>query len=262
MKILIIIIPLFFLLSCSEQSEYVRKSGEAIFIKPKNHGVKHVGVIKWKIGSLFKQEISKGISISLLLPNLSVEQLKEIFYDRNADSYIVRVSRNGLYGAQIIGHSYITFLKRDNGERRFSSPKGGTVNIYYAAAAISKRFENFSCPAFGHAKKIGEVIIKDAPNNLSDQLVLSPLEEVKVSARVGELASAPYLLNGGHTIIDEYKFEIAFYSYISKVRKSNYITLPQSVKVVYENEVSLKGCANFSIPKKTKGSTGTFKFGR
>ena len=147
---------------------------------------------------------------------------------------------------------------------RVKQIKTGVVNIYYAAAAISNRFENFHCPAFDHSKIIDKVKVSHIKNTTS-KIFVSPMERQRIEAKVDKYSYSPTIINGGMKLAGTYVIDIALYRQNEKYKESSYYTIPSEVIIKSESNKYLKGCTGFKIPSRERDSREgieSFKFGR
>ncbi len=246
---------LLFLLGCTkEYSVYnVTKRGN-IFITPKSCDLAEAKVMKWHIGSTFKQTVSKGFRIKIDFPILRKKDLINLAKEKKIDAWLITITKSTTTSDDVIGARYIPLVQPGNfakGNFRVKQMKHGFLDIYYAAAALSKRFENFRCPAFNHSFIIDKLRLNNRTRSLS-KILVSPMERRRASGGVKSFGYLPSVLNGGVQLEGTYSVKIALYNTKTKTTESSTLELPTTVSVISERTRSIKGCADFVIPKKEK----------
>lgn len=261
--LMLIAAHLFLLSSCEKKSEYSVNNAIAS-IKPLNVGAEDADVVPWTVGFLGKQKVAKGIKIKVKFPQLETEDIEDLVNNRGADSWLIRVRRRTMGRSEILGFLYVPIAlpgTKDAGQMRIKQTKGGFFSVYYAAAAISSRFEKFDCPAFDHDKWIDEIKV-ETDNTPGSVIATSPSEMEIVSARVEAFTYSTITLNGGRSLTGEYIIDLALYNQTEKRKMSNYLELADRVFVSKEVSVPLEGCTGFKIPPKEEEKSKPFKFGR
>lgn len=247
MKYLILLILT--LSSCKDISQYLRK-GEKATIVPSGTSIAKGEVVTWKVGLLRRQRVSKGIKVKLNFPQLDKADLEDLISELKIDGWLVRVRQRTLVTSQTLDQFYIPLLIPDLGKSdlKIKQVESGFVNLYYSAAAISGRFENFQCPAFGHRRKITKFKVIDIKG--ADRSIRGDKKGgIRFMEKINTYDYKPLSINIGKTMNGEYFFEIALFNKEKKLRKSNWYTLHQAIKVSGEKLVALKGCKNFKIPE-------------
>ena len=109
-----IFIPLL-LLGCSENYTYSPLNSHSFMIDLPKGTIDRVKVVDWKVGrgkSLNK--ISKGILVSLNIPSLSKEHLKDINKKTEVDSWLIKVSKISRTGNKtILGHITLPLVQKN-----------------------------------------------------------------------------------------------------------------------------------------------------
>lgn len=237
--------------SCSKKSE-IKFTENAFYINPKETGISGVKIEKWRVGPLRKQELSKGVTAYISFPQLKREDLERLISEFGIDSWLVKVKKRSFSVNTTLGYLYIPLIvpgTQGRNKNRRHQIKKGTFSVYYSAAAISKRFENFECPAFSHDRYVDKVSIDGRAVTL-DQLFAGPLEETYIGAKVTEYSYSGNILNGGQSIEGEYTVEIALYNHKDKKKKSNFIELVEAMNITSERRRAISGCEGFQIPAK------------
>lgn len=207
---------------------------------------------KWKVGPLRKQLVSKGVTNSIQFPQFDRESLDRLITDFGVNSWLVRVRRRAYSVNTTVGYMYIPLVvpgtQAENKFRRHQI-KGGVFSLFYSAAAVSKRFENFECPAFNHDRLITEANISKSSDK-NEVLYNGVTDNVIVQAPVTEFNYAGNILNAGETLVGDYDVDLALYNHKFKERKSNFVTLNSYVSVKRESRITINGCEGFKIPPK------------
>ena len=252
--------------SCREYSPYQYLQSNSVAIGVNNLQIVKSKIIDWQVGIGSKNLISKGVTITLTLPILQSQDLSDLLEKRGANAWLLRLSRDTAQGRRVVGKIYVPLTSADNTRRtslKISQLSPITIAVHYAAAAISQRFENFACPAFGHQRVISGVTIS-RPGTKSSDLIVSSISYH--SSREGNIEKYSFrtpVLNGGETLQGSYLLEVAAYNYQEKRLKSNYSEYTQRLDIGPEMQRPLKGCSNFTIPPAPVEEKGLrqFKFG-
>lgn len=260
-----ILIFLFLVSGCKEYSQYQKKE-HRVTIVPNKVAITSADVADWKVGTLRRETVSKGIRVKLEFPLLEKEHLQDLVKTVEIDSWLIRIKRRTMVTTETLDHFYIPLLipGQDKKEWRIKQIPAGFVNLYYAAAAVSTRFEKFSCPAFNHKKYITDYEVVDVFSR--DKVIRGNRRTPSFySGKLTKYDYRPFPVNAGMEMNGEYRFEIALFNSKEKLRKSNWFELHQGVKVLEEKSLSkIKGCENFKIPENnsTIDDIQDFKFGR
>lgn len=254
-----------FFVGCTKYSEYTEKNG-IVIIRPISHGAGEVKIIDWRVGPLRRQKVSKGIRMQVNFPLIERGHLQDLVDKRGVDSWLIRVRRRGPVGSDFLGWFYAPIIKagrKANSPFRVRQVKAGFIHVYYAAAAVSTRFEGFMCPAFKHSKKIDN-FEKVNSYALGKVLSVSPAEQKRVMAKIEPFSYRPFVINGGADLTGEYSLEFALFNFQDKKIMSNFVEVSERIKIAKEIRVTLKGCDSFVIPAPNEDSDKVkqFKFGR
>ncbi len=219
------------------------------------------------MGPLRRQKVSKGFRVKVNFPQIPKKYILEMLEkNRMVDSWLLVVYRSGPKGTEFMGSVYIPFLipgRTIDQPLRVRQLKQGTFQIFYAAAALSSRFEKASCPAFGHDKVIEKSELFGKTQNVG-KMNVSSIEERRVLFKVDRFSLSPATFNGGSTLEGEYFVKLALFNSEKKMRLSSFYELPNKVKIGSEVRDRIKGCVSTKMPSKRDESKGsdTFKFGR
>lgn len=249
----VFVLFLFFLLfiSCTKNAEISFK-GKNFYLTVDSVKIADIKAERWAVGPLRKQEVSKGIVVTIDFPEIDRESLDKLVQEFGVNSWLVRVRKRAFSVNTIVGHIYIPLIipgtQSDNKYRRHQL-KRGAISLYYPAAAVSKRFEHFSCPAFNHDRLVKGVEI-EAGSGTPDKLYNSVVDRAYIQAPVVEFNYSGNILNAGESIIGEYEIDLALYNNKLKERITNFTTLNEVVIVKDETRVNINGCEGFQIPAK------------
>ena len=247
-------------ISCKEYSMLMEeKTGASI--KPMGGSIESVQILKWKVGSLFKDTVSKGILIKVNLPRLNGTDIQILNTKYGVDSWIIRVSKDFSGRRQPLGEIYLPM--QAPALKRVSANALANFAVYYAAAAPSPRFENFQCPAFDHRKLIGNVDIQNRGIPWQN-LAVGNFDYGSREMKLQKFSLDPITLNGGMSLLGSYIIELGIFSEREGIRKSGYVDFPEEIIVTDEKEVTVAGCENSQIPSNDKETLDIrkFKFGR
>ncbi|GAB4019660.1 MAG: hypothetical protein Fur0010_21880 [Bdellovibrio sp.] len=262
MKGVYLLIASLLFFGCEKKSEYSVKDG-IVTILPTNVGAESAEVIPWTVGILGKVKVAKGINIKVAFPQLEKEAIEDLVKNRGVNSWLIRVRRRHFGRSEILGFLYVPIALpgANDSSVRVKQTKGGFFSVYYAAAALSSRFEKFDCPAFDHNLWIDDIEVYN-DKSAGNMIATSPSEMEIISAKVEAFSYSPITLNGGKSLTGEYVIDLALYNHQSKRKVSNYLELDQKIKVSTELPVHIEGCAGFKIPQREEDSSKKFKFGR
>lgn len=266
MKYVLLIFLLLLTCGCDKKSKVEEQNG-IFLIFPEKGEVEESKVVKWRVGPLRRQTVSKGVKGKIIFPVIERKYLKKFVDEFGIDSWLIRVRRRGLGRSEVLDRISVPLIVNKKGRKegspfRLRQTKLGHVQIYYAAAALSSRFENFQCPAFDHSLSVKKMRLR---SNLvaNNYFRLNPQVFSSVLGKVRPFDYKSNVVNGGMRLLGEYIFEIAFYNSKYKRTYSNFVTLSNSIDILQESQRIVKGCANFKIPKKKikADPIKSFKFG-
>ena len=127
-------LALVLMVSCKDYSTIlVEKNGANITIV--NAEIDSAQVIRWKVGSLFKYTVSKGVLVKLELPQLRAEDIQTLMDNYEIDSWIVRVSKDFSGRRHVLGEIFMPL--QSSALSRMSSNSAAFFAVYYSAAAPS-----------------------------------------------------------------------------------------------------------------------------
>ncbi|MDD0851479.1 hypothetical protein HBN50_00160 [Halobacteriovorax sp. GB3] len=250
--------------SCSKHSD-VEITKDYIRIKPDKVDLHKLLIVPWNVGPEREQLVSKGVRVSLKFPALDLESMEAIISRFEADSWLVRVRRASLASSVVVGQVYIPIAipgRHSSSKYRRLQLENGVISIYFSASAISKRFANFPCPAIDHNRLIEDVAIDRIYEQ--DSFFVSVAEVQRIQGKVIDFGYDSTILNGGNSLIGDYTFELALYNSRDKRKVSNFVKVPEVLKVKNESQVNIQGCEDFEIPiQKNEGDKwDSFKWKR
>ena len=268
MKTVLIICLSILLGSCDTNYSYMPINDKSFRINISRGSINHATPTDWRVGRRGKYKtLSKGFKISLKLPVISPSDLKDIHSKIKADSWVLKISRRGSEGrAKVLGNIRLPLtkgrVKSSSKNIHFKRLRRAVFSIYYSAAAHSKRFERFPCPAFGHNKLISKARVIDSSNTRPLKLKIHYRERAGVSGGL-ETIDFTTRVNAGMSMTGNYIFELAFYNSVYKNRIGPFMPFKEQVVVPQEDQVDVRSCAGFR-PKglPTDSQYREFKFGR
>lgn len=248
---MIIFLCLLVFASCTDHAEVkVTKSG--MFISSDNLIMKNYKIEKWRVGPMQKQLVSKGVRVDISFPQFSREHLDELVTKYDANAWLVKVRRRSYAVNSVLGYIYIPLVTPGTQEKskyRRHQIKQGAFSIFYSAAAISKRFENFKCPAFDHNLYLDKIDINSRELSMDKFFTAFQVDDY-VGAKVEKFSYSGNILNGGKNLVGDYSVQVALYNYESKRRKSNFVELKEILRIEDEKALNISGCEGFEIPIK------------
>ncbi len=268
-KVFLLSLQLIILLSlgCTRYSEFI-KTDKKIMIRPIGAEIEKVSPIAWRVGPRRKQKISKGFEIKIKFPELEKDRLRTLLLETDINSWLVTLRKRTLTRNRVLSRSYIPLVtpgtNRFAAKGRMKQMKYGFLRVFYPAAALSKRFENFPCPALKHSLLISKFKLETL-SKPKEVMTISPARKKRVYYPLHPFRYDPRSINGGDSLTGNYEIEIAFFNYESKTLFSDHYKLIQRVKILKEKSVEIVGCENFKIPEVPEGSSDSieqFKFGR
>jgi len=202
--------------------------------------IKELQDITWKVGKFREYKVSQGLFVVIEVPNLSEEDLDYLSKQKNVDAWIVRVIVQRGSEAQDLGSLYAPFrsAKFAGDASSRGSPTQVALKIHYAASFASERFRKFTCPAFGHTKRLDKFQLTGDQKPITvtfDQQI--PYEEKSQKVELN-----PSGFNAGHSLVGNYFFEIAPYNQKDKIILSSFRRLPVYVEVLSEETQDLPSC--------------------
>ncbi|MDC1174769.1 hypothetical protein OAT67_05220 [Bacteriovoracaceae bacterium] len=245
---LVILLMLFFMTSCTKKSELTSR-GSSLFVQVNNTEISNFRELTWKVGAYGKQEVSKGIQITIDMPLVSLNDLETIYNKKNADSWLVKIIRKSSMRRELIGYFSVELVSFRNGKPNTRNVAKTGVGVNYSASSISMRLSRTNCPAFGHNLKMEDIKIEGSYRPQMISLTGGDIERIR--AKVPEVSYSPLSLNGGDQLKGTYVAEVAFYNQESKTRVSSFIQVGKELQISQEKEVFVKGCQG-KTPTKSK----------
>ncbi|MAX65786.1 MAG: hypothetical protein QF441_00285 [Bacteriovoracaceae bacterium] len=223
----------FFLISCNKTYDLQRENG-VYFLKKIGFKIKSTKVVDWKVGRKREANVSKGIRFISSIPNLEEEHKLVLKKKFGIDSWLIKISKISRGSTRPLGYFYIHLHNMTRTTKDF------TVNLYYHAAAVSKRFRLFHCPAFNHRLEIPDVDLEDRPSADEQNLYIRPTE--KLYARASRLRFAPMILSGGRSLKGKYIVDLALYNSESKQIYSDWLAGDGVLEITQEASVAVNSC--------------------
>ena len=233
MKFLIIFNFLILFLSCSKEYHLTSKNG-IYFLNELYAEMDNSEEVSWHVGLKREIEISKGIRFYISVPKLEGDSINLLNKKYGVDSWLYRFRKIERGAKKDLGLYSISFNNISRNTKNFS------VNLFYQAAAISKLFRNFHCPAFNHRFKIENYGISPRPNSDASSIYLRQVETVR--AQVGQLRFSPMILPGGLNLAGKYIVDMAFYNSNKKQRFSEWFPINGVLDIQTELKKTVASC--------------------
>lgn len=229
---------------CFDRPEII-ETEHGIEMKNLSFEINEIREVPWKVGNGFIKKVSKGLTLTIQLPELPQDKLEEIHQKLGVDSWVVRVVMIRNSNRQEIGSAYAPFKRQSSSNRvtRTSQVRSISFSISYAASAISERFRSFICPAFSHNRRIDNKEIKGS--NELKSLVVQSGDLFNDKPVLVELT--PSVINAGHQLVGDYYFDVGLYRSKDRRLFSRLIPLSQYVSIMSEELVNLSECAGVHL---------------
>ena len=230
--LLIFIIPVF--ISCTKRYDVKYENG-IHYAEDVYSEIERVYEVPWKVGLKRESEVSQGLRFFTSVPLLTDNAKKILVSKYGVDSWVYRFRRIRRGSTQSLGHFYVMFQNITRNTKNLS------VSLFYQAAAVSKKFRFFHCPAFNHRYKIASFSNKSRPDAKKKNLFLRSIETIK--ARTTRFKFAPMIMPGGISLIGKYVIEMAFYNSRTKQRYSEWFPVDGVISVDQETAKVVGSCA-------------------
>ena len=224
---------LIFLSSCNKVYE-VEKKNSVHFLKDIYSEVQGLKNIEWDVGRKREVTISKGLRFSSTIPSISESGKMILSKKYGIDSWLIKISRKRRGQISSLGHFYI---RHENMTR---TTKDFTVNLYYHAASVSKRFRLFHCPAFNHRYELNNFTLDDRGNSQKKNLFVRPVN--RLSAKANRLRFAPIVVSGGRSLVGKYMVDFALFNSETKRVYSNWFHGNGIINITQEISKVIASC--------------------
>ncbi len=209
-----LLIPFFFILfSCNEYAP-IQNTPSGIFVTASQLKIDNYVNEIWRVGPLKRQKVSKGFRLDITFPYLKRSDLDTLLKEYGVNAWLIKIRKRAYSVNTVLGYLYIPLIIpgiQGKSKYRRHQIKQGAISVYYAAAAISKRFENFICPAFDHNKTLDDVEIDDRTISM-DRFFAGRQTDTYVAAKVEKFSYSGNTLNGGQSLEGEYTIQVAMYN--------------------------------------------------
>lgn len=193
----------------------------------------------WKVGKTLRDIVSRSLTVIIDLPSIDSDDEAYLAKTHGVDSWLIKVTQVNRSSSRIeLGTLHVPFRSSNKGRSGGLAVKSASFALTYAASAMSERFRRFHCPAFSHNKRLDDYKVEGNEEPL--EIVVMPGSSYDQKLKVNELV--PTMFNIGHTMIGEYRIEIALLNTASKKLYSSFKELPFYIKVLSEESVNLDGC--------------------
>lgn len=251
--------------ACTRYAEYDEVNGR-LSLSIENGKIASVDDVSWRVGESQRSVLSKGVEIRVDLPRLNRQLIKKLFDNYEADSWAIRVQRTGTTRGQVIGEFFVPYMSLSDSARvrgRSRSPKSVSFRLFYAAAAVSDRLMNLTCPAFNHRFKIERLQLQRTPQN--HNLQVSRFRRDPVRSDIREMGYFPISINGGNNLLGRYEIQLALYSARERIYKSDFRPISNLIRIDQEVPISVPECEGFKVPpreERPQNPLENFRFGR
>ncbi|MCK5882315.1 MAG: hypothetical protein KAG61_01395 [Bacteriovoracaceae bacterium] len=251
-------------LSCSkEYSGYKSTGTKSAVISPVHSSIDSAEAIDWTVGTMGKYTVSKGIRLKIHFPALEMESVRDLNKKMKVDSWLVRIHKRSNYGSKILGYFFVPMIAPGSDvystSFRVRQIEYGVVNIYYAAAGHTPRFENLKCPPFNHQFRIEDKDIVIQKSNKLTKMMVGPSEYSYIRRKIESFGYRPTTINAGMSLIGTYFADVALFDSKNKVKRSSYLQLPESVRVKLERTSPVPGCTDFEVTPRRPGKEKSYK---
>lgn len=227
---------LFLSISCTKWSEVTKGNGIHV-IDEINVSVHTLKESDWKVGRKRGATVSKGFTAKIDIPKISKDGVKELYDAYGIDSWLYKVSKVSRGRKQQLG------LIQFNLANITRNTNNLTIQIYYHAASISKRFRNFHCPAFDHRLYIDDIELE---SDSDGKFKLYTRKKERVRGRISKPSFTPVIMSADRKMKGKYIIEIALfnsknrYIYTPFQKLSNYIDVKKEVTVSVPSCIGIK----------------------
>ena len=234
-------------LSCRKDAELIIEKDKVVGMDNLDAYIDGIKIMPWKVGDFHAHTLHKGFLMMVKLPKLDKADVIRVSTTTPVNSWLVRFYKRTLGSdAHLLGSIYVPFwsIIPSTGDRRYEPPSWIYVNIYYAAAALSGRFEHLKCPALNHRKIIDDYRITKSQG--TNKVYFSFNNTINDNPAKAEIL--PEVFNGESSLIGDYFVEFALYNYESKVLHSDFMSAANTLKIESEEDKVVKDCDNFVVP--------------
>ena len=247
---------LILLVSCTKRHEVIKKKS-LHFVKGVISETSEPKEIPWKVGLKKEMEISKGFLFYIQIPILEEEGIETLKSRYGINSWVFRVVKLKNGQEDIIDYSYANLTTSAQKEKRLN------LRLYYSAAAVSKQFRSFHCPAFKHRKRIESITLKKIPS-------VKPTDIFTKS--YGRLGASPKHLRfsfknveAGSSMYGDYFVEYALYNSKTKKRYSRWLKSDHKIVISKETSNIIPSCAGINeevnpLPQSIRNKDQILKF--
>lgn len=233
MKLIFQLLLITLIVSCSKVYDVEKKNG-VYFISDIELEFANPREVLWEVGIKREVTISKGLRISSSIPRISDHSKKILRSISGIDSWLIRLSKKSRDHLVPLDHFHINL---DNISR---NTRNLTINLYYHAAAVSKKFRLFHCPAFKHRSRLGDFDIEERENNTRKYLFVRPVDKFRGRAR--KMRFAPMVISSGRELKGIYQLDIALYNSKTKMRYGRWLPAKNGLVIERDKIISVPSC--------------------
>lgn len=235
--------------ACTKKME-VHKDGASTRLSKVTWKVSKLLEGTWKVGRTLRDVVSRSLTVILDLPLIDDDDEEYLLKTYGIDSWLIKVTQiNSSTSGIELGTLHVPFRGMNKGRAGGLQVKSASFALTYAASAMSERFRRFNCPAFSHNKRLDDYKVEGNEDPI--EIVVMPGRNYDEKLKANELV--PTMFNIGHTMIGEYRIEVALLNTGERKFYSSFKELPFRIKVSTEDSVELDGCSGvheeFDAPK-------------
>ena len=230
----LLIFTLVFSSSCMNETELALKNG-IHYVPNVSTEIERAYIVPWKVGLKREAEVSMGVRFFSTIPMLSDDAEDTLINKYGIDSWVIRftrVRRNKHFRMRYF------FIKFKNITR---NTKNISVSLFYQAAAVSKKFRFFHCPAFDHRYEVRSFQLEERSGRKSSDIFVRSIE--KLNAKVTRFKFSPMVLPAGRSLKGDYYVDYALFDSQRKQRYSNWHAVDKVLSIQQELSKIVASCA-------------------
>lgn len=244
------------MISCTKRHEVIKKKS-LHYVKDVISETSEPSVLPWKVGLKKEMTLSQGIHFYTQIPIIEEDGIKVLKKKYGITSWIFRILRVKNGQRDILDYSYANLTTSAQKEKRLN------LRLYYSAAAVSKQFRSFHCPAFKHRKKIEFIKLKKIPSVLPTNIFTKSFGRVNAAAK--HLRFSFKNIEAGRVLSGNYHIEYALYNSKTKKRYSRWLMGSHKIQVAKEVSLIIPSCAGINeevrpLPQSIRSKGQILKF--
>lgn len=232
-----VFISFFFLLSltlsCSSEHELYQSNG-VHYVKELKSEINSARIINWEVGRKKDKNVSKGIRFAVTVPKIQNKAKEKLLQTYGVDSWVFRIIKSHRGRNEVLAYYNYYFKNMSRTTKEF------TLNVYYHAAAVSKQFRLFHCPAFNHRFEIQDLELEERSTRKPEALYTRINDNLR--ARVSQIRFSPLIVSAGQSLRGDYYLDFAFYNSSKKQIYSGWFPVDGKIKISQEIARTLPTC--------------------